>query len=253
MPLKLGKKPAREGAITFRFARYFDKTALPTPPKVFGRYGAVHNNWEMLANDAYGDCVWAGAAHETILWRTAQRRKVDFDDKGVLSDYAAATGFNPRDPLSDNGTDMQEAASYRRKTGILDADGNRHKVDAYAAIEPGDVDTLMLSTYLFGAAGVGIRFPVSAEQQFDAQQPWDVVTGSRIDGGHYIPVVGRNSAGHLLCVTWGRLHAMTVEFFKAYCDEAIAYISVDWLNNDLISPRGYDLEALKRDLAAIRS
>src|SRR5207342_1380181 len=132
----------------------------------------------------------------------------------VLSDYSAAAGFDPSDPINtDNGTDMQEAASYRRKTGVVDADGNRHLIDAYAAIEPGDVDTLMLSTYLFGAAGVGIRFPISAMQQFDAGQPWDVVTGSRIDGGHYIPVVGRNSAGHLLCVTWGRLHAMTVQFF----------------------------------------
>ena len=248
----LGKKPAREGAIKFRFARYFDKVALPTPPKVFGHYARVHNQWGMLANDQCGDCVWAGAAHETMLWVMTNRKDVTFDDKSVLSDYSAQTGFDPADPINtDNGTDMQEAASYRRKIGIVDANGVRHKVDAYAAIEPGDIETLMLSTYLFGAAGVGIRFPISAEAQFDAGQPWDVVTGSRIDGGHYVPVVGRNSAGHILCVTWGRLHAMTPAFFNAYCDEAVAYIGTDWLNNNLISPRGYDLDALRRDLAAI--
>jgi len=250
--MKLGKKPAREGSIKFRFARYFDRSALPTPPRVFGRFSKI-SDWGVLGNADWGDCVLAGAAHETMLWATDRGRPVQFTDRVVLGDYSAITGFDPRDPLSDNGPDMQEAASYRQKTGVLDALGVRHKIDAYAAIEPGDVDTLMLATYLFGAAGVGIRFPVSAEKQFDDQQPWDVVTGSRVDGGHYVPVVGRNSAGHILCVTWGRTHAMTPAFFSTYCDEAVAYISAEWLDNRLISPRGYDLDALKRDLASLRS
>jgi len=80
MPFFLGKKPARDGAITFRFARYFDRSALPTPPKIFGRYAAVHQ-WEVLGNDACGDCVWAGAAHE----QTPESRDSRNDDCGCSS------------------------------------------------------------------------------------------------------------------------------------------------------------------------
>lgn len=250
--MKFGKKPARENAVTFRFARYFDKSALPTPPLRFGRFNRV-KEWGVLGNNDYGDCVWAGAAHEHMLWHTANKRPINFTEHNVLSDYSAATGFDPKDPNTDGGSDMQEAASYRRKTGIVDKDGKRHTIDAYVAINAGDYDTLMLATYLFGATGIGIQFPSSAEDQFKYQQPWDMKSGAKLEGGHYIPIVGRNSAGHILCVTWGRLHAMTRAFFEAYCDEAIAYLSTDWLDNELISPEGYDLVALKRDLSAIKS
>ena len=58
-------------------------------------------------------------------------RTVTFNNQSVLKDYSAVTGFNPNDPNTDQGTDMQVAASYRRKTGVLDAAGKRHKVIAY--------------------------------------------------------------------------------------------------------------------------
>ena len=108
----------------------------------------------MFANDRYGDCVWAGAAHETMLWTEAMQTAA-FNDKNVLSDYSAVTGFDPASPkATDNGTDMQEAASYRRKTGVLDAKGKRHKVLAYLALRPGDIDQLALAMYLFSAVGI---------------------------------------------------------------------------------------------------
>ena len=134
LPLKLGKKPARPGAVKLKLAKYLVKPKLPTPPKVFGHEALIGPNWEMLGNDQYGDCVWAGAAHETMLWNKEAARAVTFNNQSVLKDYSAVTGFNPNDPNTDQGTDMQVAASYRRKTGVLDANGKRHKVIAYLAL-----------------------------------------------------------------------------------------------------------------------
>ena len=134
LALKLGKKPARPGAVKFKFANFLVKPKLPTPPKVFGHEGLIGANWEVLGNDHYGDCVWAGAAHETMLWNKEAARTVTFSNDSVLKDYSAVTGFNPNDPNTDQGTDMQVAASYRRKKGVLDAHGKRHKVIAYLAL-----------------------------------------------------------------------------------------------------------------------
>ena len=61
LPFKLGKKPARPGAVKFKLANYLVKLKLPTPPQVFGHEGLIGANWGMLGNDHYGDCVWAGA------------------------------------------------------------------------------------------------------------------------------------------------------------------------------------------------
>jgi hypothetical protein len=106
------------------------------------------------------------------------------------------------------------------------------------------------SSAAFGAVGVGIQFPRSAMQQFNAGQPWDVVPGSPSDGGHYVPCVGRNSHGNLLVVTWGRLHAMTPEFFQRYNDENCAYLSFEMLK-DGKSPEGFDQAALESDLRTL--
>lgn len=252
--LKFGKKPARPGAVKFNFSTYFNSPDLPVPVGPFGSYGLV-NNWGMLANDKYGDCVLAGGAHETMMGSLeGQRGSLSFTDESVLSDYSAITGFNPNDPSTDGGTDMAQAAAYRRKIGLLDANGNRHKVDAYVAITPGDVKELMTATYIFGAVGIGIKVPDFAMSQFTAEQPWSLPTNwqsAQIEGGHYIPVVGRNSKGYILVVTWGRLQAMTNDFFQAYCDEAIAYINLETLNAKGVNPHKFNQIQLESDLSQL--
>lgn len=248
-----GKTAARPDAVKLRFGAYFNATKLPTASATFGHYGlGLGLTWGMLANDKHSNCVFAGAAHETMAWthRAGTGQPVAFTDKNVLDDYAVVTGFDEADPSSDAGTDMIDAADYRRRTGVVDASGIRHKIDSYIALQVGNVDQLVLATYLFGAVGIGINFPVVAMKDFDDGRPWDVGTNARTDGGHYIPCVGRNSDGNLLIVTWGRLHAMTPAFYKAFNDETVAYVSTDPLKNNL-SPEGFGLDDLRRDLAAI--
>lgn len=246
--MKLGKKPARQGAMKFKLANYIDLSALPKPPKTFGHEGLIGSDWSMLGNDQYGDCVWAGAAHETMLWNKTAGRTVTFDDKAVLSDYSAVTHFNPSDPNSDQGTDMVEAASYRRKTGIADAQGNRHQVAAYLSIKPGSLTEHYIAMYLFGAVGIGIEFPASAMDQFNKGKNWSVVSGSRVEGGHYIPLVAKRT--NLECVTWGKIQKMTLGFFRKYNDESVAYVSEEALTNNK-SPEGFDSAQLQADLAKL--
>ena len=250
MTYKLGKKPAREGAIKLALSRYADAAALPPLPATFGHDELIGaKDWLMLANDQYGDCVWAGAAHETMMLAREAGNVVTFTDADVLGDYAAATGFDPNEPQTDQGTDMQAAADYRRKTGILDAGGKRHTIAAYLALEPGNLTHLYQASYLFGAVGVGLELPASAFDQTDQGQPWDVVPQSPNEGGHYVPLLGRGADG-LHVVTWGALQVMTEDFLKTYCDEAIAYVSQECLVAQK-SPEGFDYAALIRDLAAL--
>jgi hypothetical protein len=248
--LALGKTAARAGAMTFKLADYIDKKALPKPPKQFGHETLIPATWGMLGNDRYGDCVWAGAAHETMMWNAEAGRKVAFSDASVLSDYSAVTGFNPKKPSTDQGTDMVVAASYRRKTGIVDAAGQRHQVAAYLSIAPGNLNEHLIAAWLFGAIGIGIEFPDTAMDQFNAGKPWDVVSRAKIEGGHYIPLVARRT--NLEIVTWGKVQQMTPAFFAKYNDESVAYVSLEALTNNK-SPEGFDAAQLQADLAALKA
>ncbi len=144
---------------------------------------------------------------------------------------------------------MQVAASYRKKTGVKDAQGNRHKVAAYLAITPGNLAEHYIAMYLFGAVGIGIKVPNNAIDQFKAGKPWSVTKGSSIEGGHYVPLVAHR--GNLLCVTWGKVQQMTASFFKKYNDESVVYISQEILNNGK-SLEGFDLAQLQADLAQLK-
>lgn len=248
--MKLGKRPARINSVHLRLSTYLNTAAvLPLIPEVFGHDNLV-SEFGMLGNDTVGDCVFAGAAHETMLWNREVGRDVEFTTDTVLAEYSKLTGYNPEDPSTDQGTDMQAAASYRRRIGVRDTAGRRHRIGAYVALTPGDPDQLAAATYIFGAVGVGLRFPDYAMTEFESGQPWAVRYGSpQIDGGHYIPVVGRGANGNFHTVTWGRVQEMTPGFYRRYCDEALVYFTEEFLTAG-VSPEGFDRAQLLIDLHA---
>ncbi len=137
--------------------------------------------------------------------------------------------------------------NYWRKKGIAG-----HKILAFAALDPRNIEHVKQSVYLFGGTYIGVQLPLSAQ----AQDIWDVPsTGPTGDGepgswgGHAVCVVAYNATG-LWVVTWGKLQFMTWAFWHTYCDEAYAVFSTDMLAKGK-SPAGFDLPQLQADLAEI--
>ena len=52
-------------------------------------------------------------------------------------------------------------------------------------------------------------------------------------------------------VTWGQLLRMTWAFWEAYCDEAFAILSDDFLEKNK-TPDGFGLATLRADLKAVQ-
>lgn len=256
--LKLGKKEAVDRPKDFKFTAY--RSTDIHVPDLLGFINVFGGQWPMLGNDQYGDCVWAGGDHETqfLNWiglgahRAIKLPPVEFTDQNALSDYAS-TGFNPSDPATDQGTDVGQALEYRRNTGLVDAQGNRHKIGAYVRLTPGNLDHLHEALYLFEAVGIGIQFPDSAMDQFNSGQPWSPLNGSPIEGGHYVPVIA-SKPGMLYCVTWGKTQPMTEAFYTRYCDEAYGILSVEGLyRRAQVTYSGYNWSQLLQDANLVGS
>ena len=126
-----------------------------------------------------------------------------------------------------------------------------HRIGAFARVSAADHLLVRTAANLFGGVYIGVQLPLTAQEQ----TVWDW-TG-RLDGpaapgswgGHAVDVVGYDDRG-LTVVTWGMLQVLTWSFWDRYCDEAYALLSVDYLENGL-SPQGFDLDALRRDLALV--
>src|SRR5271165_1339972 len=117
MPYKLGKLPAQHKPSNLKFANYVCPWQLPPLPAQFGHERLV-TDWGMLLNDQLGCCVISGGEHEHLLWNKEAGKTVTFDDKATVANYHAIGGYDPNNPDSDQGCDVQVAADYRRKTGL---------------------------------------------------------------------------------------------------------------------------------------
>jgi hypothetical protein len=116
----------------------------------------------------------------------------------------------------------------------------------------------MDSVYIFQGCYIGVQLPISAKAQVQNNQPWSVPPGGTTGdgakgswGGHAIPVVAYDSRG-VTCVTWGALQSMTWSFWEAYCEEAYAILSNDYLTKKKQTPQGFNLQQLQADLQDLK-
>ena len=244
MKYKYGLKPV-QAQPHLMLVNYLRPADLPTPPAKFGHADLIQP--AMFMNDQLGDCAIAGSIEEIRLVNAERNVTVPFSDKTAVVNYSAITGYNPEDPSTDGGTDVHELYDFRKKYGLVDDAGNRHKIVAYAGLTPGDFDELVQALYLFTTVGIGIQVPSYAQDQFGAGGPWDVEPGSpEIEGGHYIPVVSRD--GDTVDIfTWGGRIAMTKAFYNEFNTVAVVAFTEEMLTGDKTID-GFDRQSLVADL-----
>jgi len=250
--LKLGKQAARHDPRTLLLASYVTP-ALPTPPAEFDLTTKV-KNWGMMDNDQIGDCTCAAAGHLIMEWTAnAGKKMVTPSDNEIVAAYSAITGYNPTTGANDNGAVEIDVLNYWRQTGIAG-----DQIGAYIALEPANHIHIMDSVYIFGGCYIGLQLPISAQAQTQNHQPWSVPPGGATGdgkpgswGGHAVPVMAYDTRG-VTVVTWGALQTMTWTFWEAYCEEAYAILSNDYLTGKKKTPQGFSMQQLQADLADLK-
>ena len=235
-----------------RLSAFLTGAPITPPPAV--NWDRVVKSWPMDANDRYGDCVWAMIGHTIQTWTANTGTEVDVPVANLLKGYSDVTGFNPGDPATDQGTVMQDAFDYWRKTGIIDAAGKARKILAFAQVDHTNVAELEAAAGLFGEVLLAIDFPATAMDQFDAGRPWDVVPGAKIEGGHAICSARydtSNPTAPWVVITWGKEQYVTSAFMATYLSEAWVAIAPEWVPASGAAPSGLDLHALGAEFAAI--
>lgn len=243
--LKFGMKPYRREALPLAFKSYLDKSNLPKlPTGAFGHVSAQNppGGWGMLGNDRAGDCVVAGAGHEHIIWPWATKTGIPrFTAENILEEYSKMLQdqgnppYDPSDDSTDTGLDPVLAAQYRHRVGLLDADGNIHKIGPFVAVDT--LDQLEMCAFLFGCAACCWQIPESAGYQFSKGHIWDDTSGEPMNG-HYTVHCGRNSAGVNFVSTWGGLQGFTKQYASKYFAGGIGYLSKDYMLATGKSPEG---------------
>jgi hypothetical protein len=245
--MKLGKLAPRHDPRTLRFANY--AAALPITPTACHYQVRVKAPWGMMRNDDVGDCTCAAAGHAEQLWTACAATEFTPTDAQILTAYAGVTNppYDPATGANDNGANMLDVLKYWRTTGIAG-----RKIDSFTSVAPTHTGHVRAAVYLFGTVYVGLSLPLTAQAQVGSL--WTVGFGADAQpgswGGHAVNVVAYDRST-VTVVTWGQLQVMTWAFWLAYCDEAYAVLSADWLRASGTSIAGFDLVALSADLGAV--
>jgi hypothetical protein len=201
----------------------------------------------MDGNDSVGDCTCADVDHEVKAAQVAAGNpQVQSTAAEVLAAYSAITGYNPDDPSTDQGAEMQAVRDYWRTTGFT-LGGTVHKVVLFAELPCQDTTTVRWALDQFGTVGVGVNLPAAAQQQFADGQPWDVVADDGgIDGGHAVALVGYDT-DYAYVLTWGQVQRATWAWWARYVEECWTTLDEDFVNTasgkDELGGTLYDLGA----------
>jgi len=191
---------------------------LPTPPVSSTRYRAV-TAWPMDGNDQWGDCVCAAREHVIRLNNAIDpvAKTADPDAAAVVAGYEKLSGATtPPGP----GLVVSSSLEAWRQGRFSDTNVG----GPYAPVAVHDVTTLKTAVYLYGAVICGVDLPSIAETQFSNDQPWTLEPGQNPGtGGHCIPIVGYDPQW-LYVVTWGKIQAVSYNWWKFYADEAWAVV-----------------------------
>ncbi|TDH56709.1 hypothetical protein E2F47_06150 [Mycobacterium eburneum] len=252
MNRKLGLKPV-DRQPRLKLADYYTSD-LPTVDQL--TFPIAHPDLitpAMFLNDEIGDCAIAGSIEEIRLANAMRKASVDFTDAQALQAYSEITGYIPGDPATDQGTDVHQLYEYRQHTGIADAEGQRHKVIDYAGLTPGDWNELLIALSRFEMVGIGITVPDYAEAQFEAGEPWHLIPGRhRIEGGHYVPIVGATDNTTAQLFTWGALAGITAPFYNVHNVVAVVALTEEMFTGGKTID-GIDFDKLAADLPQLNT
>ena len=196
-------------------------------------------DWGMMDNDRLGDCTIAGVGH-IIVAANIEVQELDAipNDAQISAQYMAFTGGQ------DVGCNESVVLREWYKHGLF---GKTNKIAGYAPVNmQSEVHTAIA---MYGACYVGVQCPESAQEQFQANEPWTVVPDSPIEGGHCIVFVGYDPE-YLYAVTWGGIAAVSYPWWATYGDEAWAVISQEF--NESNGNGRVNLPELQADLNLLR-
>ena len=196
------------------------------------------NDWGMLGNNRYGNCVVAGWAH--------MKQAMSFVDDEKLNSIPESEVNRIYFQLSpgDNGLVIDRFLQWTRSQPHPWTGGPSGVVD------PADRDTLKKCVWWLGGAVLGIGVPNEWGGNVQNGFVWDRV--GHFEGVvHDVQAVDYNERG-LEIITWGARGTITWEGMREQCGEVHAVLAPDWYGQDSKARAvGLDVEALQAYLTEI--
>lgn len=223
--------------------RYLSLMPLLLPPAAdwSGRMGEIG----ILGNDFCGNCTIATSLHSIQLWTANASVPLTPDTECAIADYSALVGFDPKTHANDNGANLLTKNQYWMQTGFaVRVGGVLDRLDGFAQIEAGDINSIKRAIAFFGCCEVGVQLPDDAEEAFLKTKKWtatDLAPNPNL--GHDTLAVAYDSDS-IRIATWNGFVQASDDWVRKYCDEGTILLRRLWLEKNGTAPSKLTLAAL---------
>lgn len=224
MALKYGRRPPKN-APALQLSQFL-RAGVTTPPHpATDDVTGSMSGWEMLGNDAAGDCEAVRWANDRRVQTTLLSGKPNYPTQAqVWQVYQTQNpGFVPGNGPHGYGSDDDQGMDTQTLCEYLVAHGGPDGVKAlaFAKVDLTNVAETDAADAIFGGLWFDITVLDANQDDFAQGKPWDYHAGSQVDGGHAVKGVGYiDETGRKRFLTWARETSMTAAFFKKQVDEA---------------------------------
>lgn len=198
----------------------------------------------MFQNDIHNCCVIAARGHVTFVFEDFEQGiTIPIQEYEVMNEYYKQTGG------ADNGLYMLNSIKLWQSQGWI-AGGKNYKIYAFAQVNHKDHNQVCHAIMMLKGLYVALNMSMSCYAQVQAGNPWTYAPRDSIWGNHCVYIIGFDSVGPI-CITWGRVHYMTWEFWDNMCTEC--YAIIDDKNSWMMEESPLNIEELQKQLDAIKA
>lgn len=224
---------------------------------------STDSHWYIANEIITHNCVIACMAHLGGVFLGNAGGKLYLTSAQIIDLYSAIGGYIPGDPNTDQGADIQTALNYWVKSGLLPTNKPPHKIKAWMAVDPTNIQEMQTAIWLFENLVFGVNLPDAWVNPFPSSNGfvWDVAGAPDNSNGHCICGVGFGSTGYshkgIEIATWGMLGNLTYEAIAKYLvhsagGELYTVLSQEILDKaKLTAPAGLSWDQLQADFTSM--
>jgi hypothetical protein len=229
--------------------------SFPTPPPS-GDYRpqAAAALAQMYDNDTLGDCVIAWMAHAVgVFTGNATGTPVIFSNADIIAMYGAIGGYDPSDPITDQGCDENQALDYWVSNGFVG-----HKIAGILSVDATNAQECAAAVWLFENLMFGVALPDEWTHPIAAASGfvWDVAGDPDPDQNHCFGSASWDEQG-VGVETWAMDGKITYGAVAKYAvasagGQLFSVITPEILNRATMrAPNGFDFNQLTADFVGM--
>jgi hypothetical protein len=197
--MKFGRRAPKSLGPHLKLARYLTQR-LPEPQPCDYSATALPSLRDVMANDAYGDCVFASANHVQGVVTGNAGALVHASVAQVLAQYSAVTGFDPKNPATDQGADEVTALNWYCANGFA----NGVKPLGWIYVDATNLVEVRTASWLFEHVIWCAGLPDAWITPFPSSDGYVWGAGSpNPNNGHSFMSFGCDASGNALIDSWG--------------------------------------------------